>query len=130
MRVASPTVFLSYARADQKQASKLADALEAGGFKVWWDALIEGGAVFAKSIEEALTRCDVVIVCWSRTSVESDWVRDEAAKGRDLRKLIPVSLDGTPPPLGFGQYHSIDLTGWRGQVDGAEIGRASCRERV
>jgi len=121
VRVDSPTLFLSYARADQKQASKLAEALEAGGFKVWWDTLIEGGAVFAKSIEEALARCDVVIVCWSRTSVESDWVRDEAAKGRDLRKLLPVSFDGTPPPLGFGQYHSIDLTRWRGQNDGAEM---------
>jgi len=54
VRVDSPTLFLSYARADQKQASKLAEALEAGGFKVWWDTLIEGGAVFAKSIEEAL----------------------------------------------------------------------------
>ena len=117
----SPALFLSYARADQKQASKLAEALEADGFKVWWDTLIEGGAVFAKSIEEALTRCDVVIVCWSRASVESDWVRDEAAKGRDMRKLIPVSFDGTPPPLGFGQYHSIDLTRWRGQNDGAEM---------
>ena len=116
-----PTVFLSYARADQKQAAKLADALEAAGLKVWWDAMIEGGAVFAKSIEASLTSCDAVIVGWSRTSVESDWVRDEAAKGRDLRKLVPVSFDGTAPPLGFGQYHSIDLSHWRGNADGAEI---------
>ncbi len=116
-----PTVFLSYARADQKQAAKLAEALEAAGLKVWWDAMIEGGAVFAKSIEAALTSCDAVIVGWSRTSVESDWVRDEAAKGRDLRKLVPVSFDGTAPPLGFGQYHSIDLSRWRGNADGDEI---------
>jgi hypothetical protein len=56
-----------------------------------------------------------------RASVESDWVLDEAAKGRDLRKLVPVSFDGTAPPLGFGQYHSIDLSHWRGNADGAEI---------
>ena len=119
--MAPPTVFLSYARADQKQAAKLAEALEAAGHKVWWDAMIEGGAVFAKSIEAALTSCDAVIVGWSRTSVDSDWVLDEAAKGRDLRKLVPVSFDGTAPPLGFGQYHSIDLSRWRGNPDGAEI---------
>ena len=119
--MAPPTVFLSYARADQKQAAKLAAALEAGGLKVWWDAMIEGGAVFAKSIEAALTSCDAVVVGWSRTSVESDWVRDEAAKGRDLRKLVPVSFDGSAPPLGFGQYHSIDLSRWRGNADSAEI---------
>jgi len=119
--VVPTTVFLSYARPDEKQAARLAEALEAAGLKVWWDAMIEGGAVFAKSIEAALTSCDAVIVAWSRTSVESDWVRDEAAKGRDLRKLVPVSFDGTTPPLGFGQYHSIDLSRWRGNADGVEI---------
>ena len=121
MRVVPPTVFLSYARADQKQAAKLAEALEAAGLKVWWDTMIEGGAVFSKSIEAALSSSDAVIVGWSRTSVESDWVLDEAAKGRDFRKLVPVSFDGTAPPLGFGQYHSIDLSRWHGNADGAEI---------
>ena len=118
-----PTVFLSYARADQTQATKLAKALEEAGLEVWWDALIEGGAAFAKSIEAALESCNAVVVVWSRTSVASDWVLDEAAKGRDLRKLVPVSLDGTLPPLGFRQYHSIDLSGWQGNPAAAEIER-------
>ena len=121
MWVPPPTVFLSYARADQKQATKLVAALEAAGLDVWWDAKIEGGATFAKSIEAALGSCDVVVVGWSRTSVDSDWVRDEAAKGRDLRKLVPVSFDGTTAPLGFGQIHSIDLSRWRGDAEGDEI---------
>lgn len=116
-----PTVFLSYARADQAQATKIAAALERAGLNVWWDALIEGGAAFAKTIEVALNSCDAVVVAWSRISVTSDWVRDEAAKGRDLRKLVPVSLDGTEPPLGFGQYHAVDLSRWRGNDDAAEI---------
>ncbi|HEY7740137.1 MAG TPA: toll/interleukin-1 receptor domain-containing protein, partial [Steroidobacteraceae bacterium] len=105
--VSRPAVFLSYARADQDRAARLAAALEAGGFDVWWDALIEGGAAFAKSIEAALEKCDAVIVVWSRASVASDWVLDEAARGRDLRKLVPVSIDGTEPPLGFRQYQSV-----------------------
>lgn len=109
------TAFLSYARADQERASRLAEALKAAGLEVWWDALIEGGAAFAKSIEAALDNCDAVVVVWSKTSVASDWVLDEAARGRDLRKLVPVSLDGTLPPIGFRQYHSIDLSRWRGE---------------
>lgn len=121
MDVSRQTVFLSYARADQAQATKLAGALEKAGLRVWWDALIEGGEEFAKTIEAALNSCDAVIVAWSKTSVVSDWVRDEAAKGRDRRKLVPVSLDGTEPPLGFGQYHSIDLSRWRGNPDGSEF---------
>ena len=41
-------------------------------------------------------------------------MRDEAAQGRDQRKLVPVTLDGVEPPLGFRQYHSINLSRWRG----------------
>ena len=106
---ATRSVFLSYSRADQARAQQLADALGEVGLTVWWDTLIEGGASFAKSIEAALQASDAVVVLWSGTSVASDWVLDEAAHGRDLHKLVPVSIDGTLPPLGFRQYQAIAL---------------------
>lgn len=115
------TIFLSYSRTDRAIAEKLGSALKNAGFEVWWDALIEGGAVFTKSIETALNASDVVVVLWSLASVQSDWVRDEAGRGRDRKRLVPVSLDGTEPPLGFQQYHAIDLTAWRGHGDEAEF---------
>ncbi len=103
------TVFLSYSRADQAQARVLAQELEEAGLQVWWDTLIEGGAAFAKTIDAALDASDAVIVLWSVNSIASDWVLDEAARGRDLKKLVPLSIDGTEPPLGFRQYQSIAL---------------------
>ena len=106
---AQRSVFLSYSRADQARAAQLADALSQAGLTVWWDSLIEGGASFAKSIEAALLASDAVVVLWSATSVASDWVLDEAAHGRDLHKLVPLSIDGTLPPLGFRQYQAIAL---------------------
>ncbi len=115
------TLFLSYARADRARAEKLADILTKAGYTVWWDALIEGGAQYAASIREALESADVVIVFWSENSVESDWVRDEAALGRDRHRLVPLTLDGTAPPLGFRQYQAIDLSHWRGRPDVTEI---------
>lgn len=111
-----PTVFLSYSRADQAQARALAQALEAAGVQVWWDTLIEGGAAFAKSIETALHASDAVVVLWSAQSVVSDWVLDEAAHGRDMKKLVPVSLAGTDPPLGFRQYQAIALHEAHGRI--------------
>jgi hypothetical protein len=117
----APIVFLSYSRADKAQAVRLARALQGAGLDVWWDTLIEGGAEFAKTIEAAINTCDAVVVAWSHTSVSSDWVLDEAARGRELHKLVPVSLDGTEPPMGFRRYHSIDLTGWQGDAGAAEI---------
>ncbi|MEO5629775.1 MAG: TIR domain-containing protein [Thermomonas sp.] len=117
----SPTVFLSYSRTDQAQARMLAQALESAGLQVWWDTLIEGGAAFAKTIEASLAASDAVIVLWSQHSVASDWVLDEAARGRDLKKLVPLSIDGTEPPLGFRQYQSIALEHAKGTIAPASL---------
>jgi TolB-like protein/tetratricopeptide (TPR) repeat protein len=116
-----PSLFLSYARADRVIAEKLGSALRASGFEVWWDALIEGGAVFTNSIETALDAADAVIVLWSKTSVQSDWVRDEAGRGRDRKRLVPISIDGSEPPLGFRQYHAVDMSKWRGRADSGDF---------
>ena len=114
-------VFISYARVDRARVKPIADALSAAGHEVWWDAMIEGGSAFAKAIEHQLDAADAVIVAWSATSVESDWVRDEAGRGRDRKRLVPVRLDGTEPPLGFRQYHAVDLSRWNGRRDAPEL---------
>lgn len=115
------TVFISYSHDDRKQARKLAAALAQQGFTLWWDEMIEGGSPFASSIAEALDKVDAVIVLWSKDSVASDWVRDEAARGRARKRLVPLSIDGTKPPLGFGQYQVINLSKWRGKRDSPEF---------
>jgi hypothetical protein len=94
------TLFLSYARGDEAIARRLATALEHIGYAIWWDALIEGGAAYSRSIADALETADAVIVLWSRLSIESDWVKDEAALGRERHRLVPLSIDGSEPPLG------------------------------
>ena len=114
-------IFISYARVDRLRVAPLAEALVARGYDVWWDKLIEGGAGFAKAIEAKLEAADAVIVVWSATSIGSDWVRDEAAFARDRKRLVPVSLDGSAAPLGFRQYHGVDLSTWRGKADAPEI---------
>lgn len=115
------SVFVSYARTDRERIEPLIGALEAAGMEVWWDARIEAGSAFARSIATALDSVDAVVVVWSRGSVESDWVLDEAGHGRDRGRLVPISLDGTLPPLGFRQYHFIDFTRWRGAADAPEM---------
>ena len=114
-----PILFISYAHADRDRITPLIEALTEAGQQVWWDALIEGGEVFANTIESALDLADAVVVAWSSHSVTSDWVRDEATHGRDRGRLVPISLDGTLPPLGFRQYHSIDFAQWHGSAPAA-----------
>lgn len=109
------SVFLSYARSEFATARHFAQALEKAGHHVWWDLHVRGGAQFSKVIEEALKAADAVVVLWSASAVDSPWVRDEAASGRDSGRLVPVTIDGTEPPLGFRQFQTIDLSRWKGR---------------
>ncbi|HET7816306.1 MAG TPA: TIR domain-containing protein [Sphingomicrobium sp.] len=122
------TVFLSYARDDAARVRLLAGALERAGHIVWWDKHIPGGDEYAKAIEKALDTADAVVVAWSETSVRSAWVRDEAAAGRDSGRLVPVTLDGCAPPLGFRQYQTIDLSSWTGRAGARQL--ATLKEAV
>ena len=116
-------LFLSYAREDAEKARQLTRLLKAEGHNVWWDDTIKGGESFSREIEQALANADAVLVLWSQDSVQSSWVRDEAAFGRDAGKLVPLNLDQTAPPLGFRQLQSIDLTGWSGRRKPARFDR-------
>lgn len=114
-------IFMSYASADRARVELIVKALNARGHSVWWDRAISGGAAYARVIEAALNNCDVVIVAWSRAAVDSDWVRDEAAFGRDHGQLVPLQLDDTEPPLGFRQYQLVKFSTWNGRPEEPEI---------
>ena len=103
------TVFVSYSREDQARALPIIQLIEAAGFATWWDGLLEGGERFSHTTEDALNRAKAVVVLWSKAAVQSHWVHDEATRGRDRRVLVPLSLDGSDPPLGFGQFQVINL---------------------
>ncbi|MFC0587948.1 TIR domain-containing protein [Novosphingobium aquiterrae] len=114
-------VFLSYSRKDRTRAIKVVNALEANGLSVWWDGMLEVGQAFAHSTETALETADAVVVLWSQTAIQSHWVRDEATRGRDRGCMVPVSLDGAQPPLGFRQIQYIKLDKWRGKANAREF---------
>ena len=102
-------VFLSYSRRDLRRAKPIIRALEAAGLSVWWDRRLVGGSEFSKEIRDELDSAKAVVALWSTRSVDSPWVLDEAARGRDSGRLIPVIIEGSPP-LGFGQIHTIDFS--------------------
>ena len=76
---------------------------------VWWDRHIQVGTDFSAEIERQIEAARVVVVLWSKASHDSQWVRDEAAYARDNRKLIPVRIVSSEPPLGFRQVQSLNL---------------------
>jgi pimeloyl-ACP methyl ester carboxylesterase len=106
-------IFISYARADRDAAAVIAAWLEAQGYAVWWDGSLAGGENFSRRIEQELAAAGAVVVLWSQAASGSDWVRDEAATAKAAGKLVPATIDGAAPPLGFQGLHTIALTGWR-----------------
>ena len=110
-------VFLSYAREDAGAAKQLAECIARAGHQVWWDRQIEGGSRFSAEIDRELKNSDAVVVIWSKASIESPWVQDEAAEGRDSGRLVPVVFGADKPPLGFRQFQSIDFNGWDGEAE-------------
>ncbi len=107
-------IFLSYARDDVDAAKQLAEGISEAGHDVWWDRNLHGGSRFDTEIDEALENAEAVVVLWSKASVGSAWVKDEAGEGRDSGRLVPVALDSAKPPLGFRQFQTIDLGAWDG----------------
>jgi hypothetical protein len=121
-------IFLSYATEDRAQAMSVAQALELRGWSIWWDKKIPLGQSFDSVIEEAIAAARCVIVLWSRSSVTSEWVRNEASEGKRRGILVPVFLDRVDAPLAFRFLNGADLSGWQPGTPHAELDRLT--ERV
>ena len=109
-------IFLSYAREDRQKAELLSRALEHAGWTVWWDREILPGASYERLIEAELSSAHCVVVLWSESARQSNWVRDEATLASSRHALVSVLLDASAPPLGFRQQQTANLAHWDGSV--------------
>jgi hypothetical protein len=109
-------VFLSYANEDRERASKLASSLEACGWSVWWDRKIIAGQTFDQVIERELETARSVVVLWSKDSISSEWVKNEAAVAADRGVLVPALIDPVKLPLEFRRKQAADLVNWDGDL--------------
>jgi len=114
-------LFLSYAREDRECAESLARALKNRGWAVWWDRRIQVGRSFSAEIERELDAAACVLVLWSRNSVASEWVQNEAAEAARRKVLVPVRIEDVRPPLEFRRLQTADLFDWRNGLEGPEF---------
>jgi adenylate cyclase len=112
-------VFVSYARPDEGQAERVADALRTAGYRVWRDDELPVHRAYAEVIEERLKDAKAVVVLWSAEAAKSQWVRSEANVARSAGTLIQVTLDGSLPPMPFDEIQCADLKDWDGRTDTA-----------
>lgn len=104
-------VFLSYAREDQERLAPLVRAFEDNQLSVFWDREVPVGATWRGVLERELGMAGCTVIAWSRHSVASEWVLEEAEASRE--RLMPVLLDDILPPVGFRSFQAADLRDWR-----------------
>jgi hypothetical protein len=109
-------VFLSYARSDSATADRIARALGKQGWSVWFDRELPAHCAYADVIATELEAAPAVLVLWSRASVESEWVRSEANRARELHKLVQAHVGEVRLPMPFDQIQCADLSNWRGAI--------------
>lgn len=106
-------IFLSYSREDEARIKGLVAEFEAQGWTVFWDRRIPAGETWRSYIGAALQDARCIVVAWSKFSVESQWVTEEADEGKTRKILVPVLLDQVPAPRGFREIQAADISGWQ-----------------
>jgi len=112
-------IFLSYNREDATRARHFADALQAAGFKVWWDVALRSGEAYDEVTEQALRNAKAVVVLWSPRSVVSRWVRAEATLADRNKTLMPVMIEACERPIMFELVQTAELSHWQGDASDA-----------
>ena len=102
-------IFVSYSRADRKRVNHIAKSLEAEGYSVWWDRDIRAGEEFDHVIDQAIKKSKAIVVVWSKTSINSRWVKEEAEDGIETDTLVPVTIDAVTIPRGFRRIQACEL---------------------
>jgi hypothetical protein len=113
-------VFVSYSDSDRERVIPIIQLLGKQGWTVWWDRNIPPGKVFDRVIEEAIATTKCVLVIWSRASIESDWVKNEASEGVRRGIMIPVLIDNVQIPFEFRRIQAAKLTSLSPDSSGAQ----------
>jgi formylglycine-generating enzyme required for sulfatase activity len=105
-------IFLCYSKQDIDTAQRLVQLFETEGWRVFIDKKTQVGHRWHKVIENELHTAKAVVVLWSATSRDSDFVLEEAEYGKRKNILFPAFIEAVEYPYGFGRIQTADLAGW------------------
>jgi hypothetical protein len=76
--------------------------------------MIPGESVSARSLWAELDGARCVAALWSKASIHSRRVREEADKAMRRGVLVPVLMENVRAPLGFENIQAANLVNWNG----------------
>lgn len=116
-------VFLSYSRVDRDRARLIFEELGRMGWAVFMDEDIPNAKRWEAHLIDQLDRAPCVLVLWSPSARESEWVLKEAEESLKRGVLVHATLDGAPPPGQFSKFQANDLSAWVGEESDDEFVR-------
>lgn len=111
-------VFISYKRRMRPRVVEIAEALEALGLTVWYDAELVAGRSFGAVINSELGKASCILVCWTPDAFapedgsEVSWVEAEASVARERKAIVPVMLERTQLAAPWNMIHTERLIEW------------------
>lgn len=114
-------IFISYSRKDSDCVLKVARQLEGKGYRVWIDVdSIPGGSQWALEIRQGIRQAKTILVFWSSSASQSDYVRQEYEIALQQKmqnpqadhRVIPVILEPpskAPLPDDLSDLHYVPL---------------------
>src|SRR5579859_834307 len=94
-------IFVSHSPNDAACAESIRQELEAKGYTVWREptSLSIESILYPRTIENDLLRSASIVLIWSSSAAQSEWVERHILFAQRLKKLIvPVVIDGTALP--------------------------------
>jgi len=91
--------FISYAKADDKKAHKIAELLESRGFKCWIAPRdVRPGAAYGAEIMRGIETSGAFILVLSSASNQSDFVAREVERAISMKKaVLPIRIENVEP---------------------------------
>jgi hypothetical protein len=108
-------VFVSYKQEEREAVQIIASSLADLKLDVWFDTKLRAGGSFDEEIATALQAEKAVLVCWTHTAIQSEWVRAEATEGRNRNRWSLASCSPTELIPPFNLVHAENLTSWAGR---------------
>ncbi len=94
-------IFVSRAQDDAACAEAIRQGLEGRGYSTWREptSLSMESILYPRTIENDLLRSATIVLVWSSSAAQSEWVERHVLFAQRLKKLIlPVVIDGTDLP--------------------------------
>jgi formylglycine-generating enzyme required for sulfatase activity len=123
-------IFIAYSRSDAAIAERLVQHFRQEGWEVFIDKQTHVGRRWHKEIERELHAAKSVVVLWSATSRDSDFVLEEAEYGKRKDILFPAFIERVECPYGFGRIQTADLIGWDHRTEHAGLAQLLASLRI